>query len=158
MKRTILTILGIIVWGSSTVVAQPVQLKSFTELMDALKSGEAVKTVIHYGKCQLISGKDTLETPEAIGGMNVSTFEYFAANSIGNPQALVTFSETVLISGRKGKYMYNYVKVKAYDDDRVEIIARYLLPKNYKVKMDESFYGRLNDGQGDGPVYFYKAQ
>ena len=157
MSRILLLVTGLL-WAMAGVApaAPAEQLKSFDQLMAALKSGEQVRVVIHYGRCILVSGKDTIPAPQAVGGMPLGTFEYFAANSIGNPQAFVTFSETVLITTRKGKYLYNYVKLKAFQDGRVEIIARYLRPKDFKTMMDETFYGRIGEGGEADQVCFYR--
>lgn len=131
------------------------QLTSFNEVLDHLKAGKQVNVVIHYGKCLLVSDGDTLKSPAAIGGMPLLPYEYFPAKLFGNPLAFIASSETVLISHRKYKYVNNYVKLKILENDNVEITARYLLPKNLKVVMDETFYGKINDGKNDEAVYFF---
>ncbi len=133
--------------------AEVVQLRSFGELMDALKAGFPVRVVAHYGKCKLIcDGKET-PAPDAIGGMDVGTFEYFAPMAVGNPNAFVVFSTASLIH-HKG-YIYNYGKFKVYEDGRVEITAQYAKPVTFRVIMDELFTGVINDGHNDGAIYFY---
>ncbi|TAE79362.1 MAG: hypothetical protein EAY81_11350 [Bacteroidetes bacterium] len=131
------------------------QLTSFTEVLDNLKAGKAVNVVLHYGKCTLVSEGDTLKSPAAIGGMPLMPYEYFPAKLFGNPLAFIACSETVLISHRKYRYVNNYVKLKILENNQVEITARYLLPKSLKVVMDETFYGKINDGKNNEGIYFY---
>lgn len=127
----------------------------FASLMGALKEGKEVRAVLHYGHCRLvIDGKDS-KSPDAIGGMTIGTFEYFAAGSIGNPKAYVTTSETVLISHPSRGYVYNYVKLKVYDDNAVDVVARYLNPSTFEVVMDEIFYAQMSTSTDNRGAYFY---
>lgn len=138
---------------ASAVSARPVQLKSFDELMSALKAGYQVRTVIHYARCKLVcDGKET-KAPDAIGGTDIQTFEYFARNSIRNPQAFLAFSHASLIN-LKG-YIYNYAKFKVFEDNRVEMTAQYAKPVTFRLIMDETFKTVINNRENDGAVYFY---
>ena len=149
-------IISIILFFYSLTFAQTTQLNNFEDLMDALNTGESVRAVIHYGKCELIIDSVAVEAPDAIGGMEFQTFEYFAKMSIRNEKAYVTTSETVLIGHPYYGYVYNYAKLRIYEDNFVEIIARYLDPKSYEVKMDETFTTIINDGNNEGAIYLYK--
>jgi hypothetical protein len=149
-------IVSSILFFYSLSFAQTTQLNNFGDLMDALNTGESVRAVIHYGKCELIIDSVAVEAPDAIGGMEFQTFEYFAKMSIRNEKAYVTTSETVLIGHPYYGYVYNYAKLRIYEDNFVEIIARYLDPKSYEVKMDETFTTIINDGKNEGAIYLYK--
>ena len=149
-------IVSSILFFYSLSFAQTTQLNNFGDLMDALNTGESVRAVIHYGKCELIIDSVAVEAPDAIGGMEFQAFEYFAKMSIRNEKAYVTTSETVLIGHPYYGYVYNYAKLRIYEDNFVEIIARYLDPKSYEVKMDETFTTIINDGKNEGAIYLYK--
>lgn len=118
--------------------AQP--LHTFKELLAALKEGREVRVVISYAQCRLVIDSAETKSPEAIGGMTLSPFEYFAPMSINNPKAFITSSQTVLISHAKRGHVYNYVKLKIFDDNSVEITARYLHPSTFEILMDEKFH------------------
>ena len=138
---------------SSTALAGPRQLYSFTELLDALSSGESVRVVIHYGDCTLMLDGEEIPAPEAIGGMEIGNFEYFAPGFAGMEKGWLSFSSTSLIQMRKT--VYNYVKFRVYDDGYVQIKARYLKARNYKTVMDETFLTVINDGANDGAIRFF---
>ncbi len=129
--------------------------------MSALNTGKSVKAVIYYGKCKLYSeGREQPESPNAIGGMDIKTYEYFDSSVFkGKVPSFVTTSQTVLINHPKYGYVYNYVKLKVRTDNSVEITARYLKPRKFsskfKVVMDETFKGKMNDGVNDGAVSFF---
>jgi hypothetical protein len=123
-----------------------------------MKAGVEIRVVIHYGKCKLIiEGKEVIP-PEVIGGMEIKTFEYFGKGSTKNESTFISTSEKVLISHPEYGYVYNYIKIKIFDDDSVEIIARYLDPKSFEIKMDETFYTKVNNGKNEGASYFYMNQ
>lgn len=141
----------------TSLMAQKTQLNNFTELMDALYTGEDVRVVIYYGQCKLFSeGEEQEESVDATGGMEIGTYEYFSKMLFGNPNAFVVASETQLINHPRYGYVLNYGKLKVYDDDRVELNAKYLTPGTYEEQMDETFKSVISDGENDGAVYFYK--
>jgi len=155
MKKTIIAVIMLLTL--TVLFAGTVQLNNFDEIFDALKKGEQVRVVAHYGECELISNNEIQDSaPNAIGGMNVDTFEYFAPMSIGNPKGFVVFSHTSLIN--YGGYIYNYAKFKVSDDNKVKITAQYANPTTFEIEMDENFFSEVNDGKNEGAVYFYKLK
>lgn len=127
----------------------------FASLMTALKEGKEVRAVFHYAQCRLVVDGKESKSPDAIGGMTIGTFEYFAASAIGNAKAFVTTSETVLISHPSRGYVYNYVKLKVYEDNAVDIVARYLDPATFAVVMDEIFHARMSTSTENRGAYFF---
>lgn len=135
--------------------AQTAQLTSAPQLFKSLNAGENVNVVIHYAKCKLTIDGENVKSPDAVGGMKLMPFEYFAKMSIRNEKAYVAASETQLIFHRSYGYVLNYVKIRIFEDDTVEIIARYVDPNTYEVKMDETFTAVINNGSNDGAVYLW---
>jgi len=155
MKRIVFVLL--IIASAVVALADTVLLKNFEELMEALKNGEQVRVVAHYAECQLISNNEIEENvPNAIGGMNIEVFEYFAPMSIGNPKGFVVFSHTSLIN--YGGYVYNYAKFKVTDDNKVKITAQYASATDFEIEMDENFFSEMNNGKNEGAMYFYKTK
>lgn len=151
MKKMIL--IAFLMAVSVMLIAKPSQLKDFDELMDALRTGKDVRVVAEYGKCKLISGNEEKTAPNAIGGVGVDVWEYFAPMSIGNPTAFVVFSQSKLIN--YGGYIYNYAKFRVGDDNKVKITAQYADAKDLSIEMDENFFSEINDGKNEGAIYFY---
>ena len=147
-KITIVVILMLL-----TVMLSAKQITSFDELMETLRTGKNVNVVAEYGKCKLISGNEEKTAPDAIGGMPITVWEYFAPMSIGNPQAFVVFSQTKLIN--YGGYIYNYAKFKISDDNTVKITAQYANSETFEIEMDENFFTEINDNKNEGALYIY---
>ena len=134
--------------------AQPQLLPSFDATLKALKDGWPVRVTIEYARCSLTVDGVTQQAPDAIGGMALSTFEYFARGVVRNPKAYVATSETHLIAHPRYGYVDNYVRLRIYEDDTVEIVARYLKPATHEVVTDETFYGRISNGSDQEGIHF----
>ncbi|MCX7874529.1 MAG: hypothetical protein N2321_00020 [Melioribacteraceae bacterium] len=151
MRRIFFIILII----QTLLFAQEKQLKNFDELFYALKNGKHVKVVVEYEKAKLLVDGKEEKAPNAIGGFDLKSFEYFAKGVVRNEKSFISISESVLIYHPRYNYVINYVKIRIYDDNKVEIIARYLDPKTYEIKMDETFYAEINNYENNQAVYFY---
>ena len=156
MKKVLLTFI-IITFAISLKAENPTQITSFNELMEYLKSGNEVNVVLHYAKCQLISDNEIADkVPDAIGGMNLNVWEYFAPMTVRNERAFLVSSTSKLIQYPKGDgYVYNYVKIKLYDDNSVKVTAEYLDSVSYEVLMTENFYGKIADNKNEEGIYLY---
>lgn len=152
MRALILLILFSGVLFSQNNEVSEEKANSFTDLLEALISGKEVRVIIDYAKCELIIDGEKIDSPEAIGGMDIKTFEYFAPMSVKNEKAFISTSENVLISHPGYGYVFNHVKLRFYDDNSVEITARYLHPVSYEIKMDETFSSFINSGENNGAV------
>jgi hypothetical protein len=157
MQKTFL-IFSILALSVTAALAQESnQVKGFNTLMDALNAGKNVNVVIHYEKCDLyMDGKKQEKSMDAIGGMPLDVYEYFAPNTIRNEHAFVSSSQSKLIQNPIGEgYVYNYVKIRLYDNNKAEIIARYLDAQTYEEVMSEKFKGIINDGTNNAGVYLF---
>jgi hypothetical protein len=137
--------------------AQPARLDSFEALMKAANSGQQIRTVIDYSKTTLIIEGKEQKAPAAIGGMLFRSWEYFAPGVVRNKLAYLVSSETHLIGHPSYGYVNNYVRLRFYSDNKVEITARYLDPKTYEVKMDETFMGAISNGKDQKGVSLFAA-
>jgi hypothetical protein len=131
----------------SFAMAAPKRLTSFTALMSALNSGHEVAVVVDYAKTvMVIDGKEE-PAPKAIGGMTFSPWEFFEKGVVRNDKAYVVSSETHMIAHPRYGYVNNYVRMRIYDDNSVEIVARYLTLEKQEVVMDETFKGKISSGK-----------
>ena len=155
MKNIALTLLMLATAG--TLLAQR-QLTSATQVFEALQSGKTVQAVFHYHKCEPFIEGEQEKMPQIVGGMDISTFEFFGEMSIGNPTPFVVASKSKLIKNPIGDgYVYNYAKVKVRGDETVSITAQYLNPETFAVQMNEEFRTTVNDGKNDSGAFFFTS-
>lgn len=155
MNKILLTILCILPFAFS---ASAKELSSFTQLMEALKKGEDVKAVFYYKDCQLISDNEISDRKiDAIGGMPMDTWEFFAKGAIRNKQAFVVASNSKLIANPIGDgFVYNYVKVKVSEDGVVKITAIYLDAVTKEIIMSENFFTEIHSSKSGAAHFFSK--
>lgn len=143
MKNSIIKIfLAVtIAYSYSFSQSRPVELKNFKQILSALSQGYDIACYIDYSKCKLIIDSTESTPPQAIGGMKINAWEYFDKGVIGNDFAVIICSETVLISHWKRGYVYNYAKLRIYENGTFELNARYINPKTFETEMNETFHG-----------------
>ncbi|MCF8405712.1 MAG: hypothetical protein K9H58_17330 [Bacteroidales bacterium] len=153
--KSIITILAVIM--SASILFGQKQINNFEELMEALNSGKEVRAIFHYKKCQLISDNEIEEkVPDAVGGMSIEVYEYFAPMAVYNKEAFVVSSTSKLIQNPLGDgYVYNYVKVKVDATNKVKVTAVYLNPLTYEENMSENFFTEMKNKDTDGGAEFF---
>jgi len=134
---------------SSIAFAGPKQLTSFTAIMNHLKSGGKVNLVLDYGQMQLKVDNEVVESPKAIGGMTLEPWEFFEKGVVRNENAYVVSSETHMISSTRYGFVFNYVRVRIYDNEKVEVNAKYVTTDYKQTVMDETFYGEISKKKDD---------
>ena len=158
MKQAVLALALAAVLGSLPLpAAEAVPLKDFASLMAALESGGSVRAVFRYKEMALtVAGKPESVVPDAVGGMALDAWEAFAPGAVGNAERYVTSSESRLIRHPRYGVVYNYVKVSIYESGAVKILAQYLDPRTFKVRMDETFAARIAGESGEGGAFFFR--
>ena len=138
--------------------SQSTRIKSFDQLIETLHSGARVRAVIHYSQCSRTKEQEIkTPLPEAITGMEIDTYEFFAPGAAHNKIAFIVFSTSKLIQNPLGKgFVYNYGKVRINADNTCQVTAKYIHPRRYKVLMDELFTAKLNDGVNGEGINLYK--
>lgn len=154
MRRPHLLLLACLVCLLQTAHAAEL-LSDFGKLMNAFKSGREVRYVVEYKLCELFVDGKAVESVDAIGGATIEAWEYFAKGVVRNEKAYVATSHTVLISHPRHGHVYNYVRLRIYEDGAVEITARYLKTGTFEVVMDETFKGQLSNGKDKKAVRFF---
>jgi len=158
MTRALAVLALVPALGWTALAAAPVatRLDSALEIRAALRAGGRVRAVLEYKKMHLVdrNGQE-LQAPDAIGGLDLEPFEYFAAGSIGNDIGYLTASHAQLVRHSRDGYVTNYVKVTVEDTGTVRILAEYLDPHTDELLMDETFTTEIADGVNKGGAFFY---
>jgi hypothetical protein len=116
--------------------------------MQSLNAGGQVRVVIHYSLCKWADQKNVSPMPNAIAGMDIDTYEYFAPGAAHNKADFIVFANSKLIQNPVGKgFVYNYGKVRINADNTIQVTAKYVHPKSFRVLMNEVFVGKINDGK-----------
>jgi hypothetical protein len=149
--------LAVLAAGAAIQLAAAVPLGNFAEVYAALKGGQQVRAVFHYKIMALtIEGRKEERVPDAVGGMDLGTFEYFGAGAVGNKEGFLSASHTQIIRHPRFGIVLNYVKVSLMESNVVRILVQYLDPMTYAVKMDEMFETIVATGRNRGGAFFFR--
>ncbi len=150
--------ISIFTLAAMLAMAAPKRLANFNEVFQALQAGHEVRVVADYAKCTLIIDGKEEPAPAAIGGTVLNHWEYFARGVVRNEKAYIASSDTVLIAHPRHGHVFNYVRFRIYEDNAVEITARYLKVGSYEVVMDETFKGAISNGKDKAGISFFLAK
>ena len=153
IKLNAAVLLTLLLCAVPASAGSPRRLTDLAGILDALRSGRTVRAVIDYKQCKLLSLKEFSQTPagpgqtsdpaceltiqnkpqtcyyeaaesmNAVGGMQITTLEYFGQGFTG-PRAYLAASDAKLISIRG--FVLNYGAIKIYDDNTVTVKVNYL--------------------------------
>jgi hypothetical protein len=76
---------------------------------------------------------------------------------IRNPLAYLVSSETHLINHPRHAHVYNYVRLRIYSDNKVEITAQYLKPGSLEVLMNQAYKGAISNGKDRNAVHLFAS-
>lgn len=143
---------------ASFAAAGTTRLSSYSSLITNLDRGETVKVVLRYKDMTLLVDGKEEAAPDAVGGMTIHNWERFAKGVVRNEKEYIAISETQLIAHPRYGHVWNYVRLRIYEDGNVEITARYLTPTDFKVVMDETFKSKISDGKDKFGVHLFTAK
>ncbi|MEI7528915.1 MAG: hypothetical protein WCK76_08215 [Elusimicrobiota bacterium] len=153
IKLNASVLITLLLCAAPASAGSPRRLAGLPEIMETLRAGRSVRAVIDYKQCKLLSLKDFSQAPagpdqtsdpaceltiqnkpqtcyyeapesmNAVGGMQLTTWEYFGRGFIG-PRAYLAASDAKLISIRG--FVLNYGSLKIYDDNTVTVKVNYL--------------------------------
>lgn len=154
-KRTLFAFIILMFFQYSAFAGN--RIHNFQRLARHLMEGKTVRIVIQYKNCKVMQKDSTLKPgPDITGGMEIEAFEYFARGSYGNEKAYMITSVSHLIANPFGKgFVYNYVKIKAFEDNRVEITAAFLDSQTHKTLQKETYFTKIADKKRQGGAFFY---
>eukprot|EP00028_Trichosphaerium_sp_Am-I-7-wt_P005916 CAMPEP_0168537230 /NCGR_PEP_ID=MMETSP0405-20121227/20167_1 /TAXON_ID=498012 /ORGANISM="Trichosphaerium sp, Strain Am-I-7 wt" /LENGTH=333 /DNA_ID=CAMNT_0008565679 /DNA_START=223 /DNA_END=1221 /DNA_ORIENTATION=- len=119
------------------VATERTEIRDFKHLMSVLESGAKVSGVYYYYNCLFDGGPG--KGPAAIGAQTIATWEYFLPGFISK-RGYVAFSESKLIDYTGGYgWIYDYVNVRVYDNNTVNIGVKYATPGAFKTIVNETF-------------------
>lgn len=138
----------------------PQRITSYEQLKSVLFSGYTVRIRNFYSDCiekDQASGEDR-PGADAIGGMELDTFEYFGDSVFENRPPYLATSKSQLIYVN-GTFYQDYVKLRFFPDGTVEIMAKFYNIETHETIDLHDITCRINSGDDDdGGVSLYIGQ
>ena len=128
-------------------------LANYTELLTALTNGNKVRTIMKLNKCT--SDSNSIDSKNLIGGMNFTNFNAHQIIISGQQKKVVSTSINILVESTTKGPVYNYVRLRVFEDDSAEIFSEILDPRTYTSLTTASYFCRLSDGNDNNGIVLY---
>lgn len=143
---------GLALVATAAISSASTRITTYDALVKALKNGEHVRIVVEYAKTKLqVAGKDS-PSPDAWGGLEVTTWDKFAKGQVGNDKEFVGITHSALTQHPAFGYITNFVRFKFDPDGSVSINTRYVRPGPTEPLSDQLFTSKLSNGKDKNAV------
>jgi hypothetical protein len=116
----------------------------FEQIKSDLFSGNKLRFIIDYEKMNLyMNGTLQAKSPNAVGGFEIDIFEYFGPFVANNPIPYIAASSNAMIIHSRYGVIYNYGKLRIYENNRFEVGVVYIDVKSTNIVFQETFNATL---------------
>lgn len=147
-------IFGILIVTLNTFTnANPARIiMNYDDLLSSVKQGDSIRAILLINKCSMTK---TINNQEIIAGMNFTNFNKYQV-TIGNQQknTIATSTNTIVEHTKLGT-VYNYVRLRIFDDNSAEIFSEYLNPITYKQLGSMTAKCMISNGHDQNGVLLY---
>jgi hypothetical protein len=114
---------------------------TFEQIKTLLFAGKKIRIVFDYQKLSHYINNELQEkSTNAVNGLSIEDYEYFSVNVVQNPIPYIATSSAVLVTHARYGIIYNYGKIRIYEDDRIEISVIYIDVQTTTVVLDNNKY------------------
>jgi hypothetical protein len=136
---------------SQLALANPQQLvPSYSELLNSISQGSNIRAIMYVKKCSPSISED------AIAGMSFTNFNKYQVEVNNKKKDTIATSITMLASHPQFGAIYNYVRLRVFADDTVEIFSEYLDPTSFKPLASKTMNCKVSNGHDDNGVMLYR--
>lgn len=130
-------------------------LASYSDLLNALSQGNSVRAIMYVNKCSIVSS--TANSKDIIAGMPFTEFNKYAV-TIGTQQKnTIATSTNKLIEHSQFGPVYNYVRLRIFEDNSAEIFSEYLDPTTYKQRGSMTANCTLSNGHDQNGILLFNS-
>ncbi|CAF1004043.1 unnamed protein product [Brachionus calyciflorus] len=143
-------VVSVIYFQNSTTESR--SLLKYEEVKQALNNGHKLRIVMDYKDMNFYFNDTLTPSPDEKSGFDLNDYQYFARNAIGNPKEFIITSFTIMVVHPRYGPIFDYGKIRMYEDEKFELIVYFLNAADYKVIEYKSFNTTLDAGH----VRFYQ--
>lgn len=128
-------------------------LGSYSDLLHAISQGDSIRAIMYVNKCSMTS--TSMKVDDVIAGMNFSDFNKYPV-SVGNIQKnTIATSIYKLVEHPIFGPIYNYVRLRIFEDNSAEIFSEYLDPRTYKQLGSMTANCAVSNGHDQNGIMLY---
>jgi hypothetical protein len=128
-------------------------LTNYPDLLSAVSQGDTVRAVIYMNKCSIKT--NSTDPNDVIAGMNFTIFNKYQISVGGKQKNMIATSTNMLIEHSVLGTIYNYVRVRVFDDNTAEVYSEYLDPISYTQKGVMTANCLVSNGHDQNGIWLY---
>ncbi len=139
-----------LVTSSQIVNANPSQLiTNYADLVKAVSRGDSVRAIMYVKKCSPSIAED------AIAGIDFTNFNKYQVTVGDKTRETVATSIQMMVSDSKLGPVYDYVRLRIFEDNTAEIYSDFLDPSTYKQLASKTMNCAVSNGHDDNGILLY---
>jgi glycogen synthase len=126
-------------------------LPSYGELSKALIQGDEVRAIITLKHCTDHAGQAVKN--ELTGGLNFTQFNKYLLSD--EKRFTIATSTNMLVKTPNYGHVYNYVRLRIFEDNSAELLSEFIDPKNFNILKTASYHCHLKNSDEPAGVSLY---
>lgn len=118
-------------------------LKNYVEIRNSLDTGNNLRLIMDYKYMNYYFNGTKKESPDEKSGFDLSQYQFFARFEIGNPLEYIITSFNAFVFHPFYKSIFNYGKLRIYENDYFILESYFINPVNYSVIEYKTLNGTL---------------
>lgn len=144
------TFLGLSLMSLPLLTFAHTPIENYHSLLEALSKGHEVRAIISLGECHT-EGESAAKSSNHIGGMNFTQFNKYQISINNKPTNMIATSINMLVESAQHGPVYNYVRLRVFENNQVEMASMFLHPQDYSVISKTTFQCAIsNDNEHHG--------
>lgn len=130
------------------------KLTSYEQLTKALTSGDSVKFVFDASHCQKVSGSRIEKTRDMnmVGGGDFHVYNIYPITVGDKVKNGAATSNTILVNHSTLGPIYNYVRLRVFEDNSAELYSAFYSPTTFKTLGDKSYTCQVDSDKSAGGI------
>jgi hypothetical protein len=129
-------------------------ITNYSDLLIALSQGDEVRAIIAVNKCTPASD-NSKDFNDTYGSLNFTNFNKYQLQVNGQSKDVIATSINMLVKNDQLGSVYNYVRLRVFQDGSAELFSQFLNPVTYAQLQSGSFNCHLSNGQDQNAVALY---
>lgn len=120
------------------------ELNNYADIRDSFNKGNNLKLVMNYHLMNFYINNTKLPSPDEKSGFDISQYQFFGRGSVGNPLEYLITSFNVFVYHPKYKAIYDYGKLRLYENDFFILESYFLNPLDFSIYELKTLNGTLS--------------
>lgn len=129
-------------------------ITNYSDLLNKVSQGDSVRAIMFINKCSMTKSAN-INPSDIIAGMNFTNFNKYQVYVATQQKNTIATSINTLVEHSALGAVYNYVRLRIFDDNTAEIYSEYLDPTTYKQLGIMTATCEISNGHDQNGILLY---